>query len=62
MKVNVGSDDKIAWFIVTFIIAALGFINDSWWGLLAVIPFFTVVTGWSPLYSLLRIDTCPMNK
>ena len=62
MPINVGSADKTAWVIVTFIIAVLGIVSDSWWGLLALIPFFTVVTGWSPLYSLLRISTCLTNK
>ena len=62
MPINVGSADKTAWVIVTFIIAVLGIVSDSWWGLVALIPFFTVVTGWSPLYSLLGISTCLTRK
>jgi hypothetical protein len=32
------------------------------WFFLGAIPLFTGLIGWCPLYSLLRINTCPVKR
>ena len=58
MKPNVGNLDKNIRIILGIIIAAAGFYFKSWWGIIAIVPFFTAFAGFFPLYKLLRINTC----
>ena len=32
------------------------------WGWLGVVPLATGAIGWCPLYSVLGLNTCPVNK
>jgi hypothetical protein len=57
MICNVGKIDKSVRLIIGVVIAALGFYYSSWWGLLAIIPIFTAIWGFCPLYSLFKINT-----
>ena len=57
MKINVGSIDRLLRIIVGLIIAILGVIFDSWWGLIGLIPVATGLFSFCPLYALLRTDT-----
>ena len=62
MKVNIGNIDKAIRLIVgLFIVIFIGFILNSWWGLLGIIPIFTVVTSRCMLYPLFGINTCKKN-
>jgi hypothetical protein len=59
MKANVGNIDKAIRLIVgLFIVIFIGFILNSWWGLLGIIPIFTVVTSRCLLYPIFGINTC----
>ncbi len=58
MKTNVGKQDKTIRIILGLLIAAGGIYYQSWWGLLAIIPFVTAFSGFCPLYSVLGIQTC----
>jgi hypothetical protein len=59
MKPNIGTTDKIVRLIAgVFIIAFVGFYMNSWWGLIGIIPVFTVVTSRCMLYTLFGINTC----
>lgn len=58
MICNVGKIDKSVRLIIGVVIAALGFYYQSWWGLLAIIPIFTAIWGFCPLYALFKINTC----
>jgi hypothetical protein len=58
MKCNVGKTDKIIRVIIGLIIAAIGVYYQSWWGLLAIIPIGTAITGFCGPYKLLGINTC----
>ena len=58
MKNNVGGIDKIARLVIGLVIAALGVLYQSWWGLLAIIPLFTSAAGWCPLYLPFGLSTC----
>ncbi len=57
MKHNVGKADKILRIVVGLVILAIGIYYKSWWGALAVIPFFTAFIGWCPLYLPCGIST-----
>ncbi len=57
MKKNVGNIDKIIRIILTIIVAALGFYYQTWWGLLALIPLFTVFSSFCPLYPIFGMST-----
>ena len=63
MKANVGGIDKILRVIVGLVLitlAATGMVGV--WGWIGVIPLVTGLVGWCPLYRLLGMNTCPMNK
>ncbi|MFA7228093.1 MAG: DUF2892 domain-containing protein [Melioribacteraceae bacterium] len=58
MKKNVGSFDRIARFILGLVIIALGFLYQSWWGIIGIVPLFTSAIGWCPAYLPFGISTC----
>lgn len=58
MKCNVGKTDKVIRIIIGFSIGAAGIYFKSWWGLVGIIPVFTALVGWCPLYFPFRISTC----
>ena len=62
MKKNVGNIDKIVRIILAVLIAALGFYYQSWWGLLALIPLFTVFFSFCPLYPVIGLNTRKEKK
>ena len=72
MSVNVGSFDRIFRIVVGLVLLAMtplavsfgsplggilpaGYSNLAWIG---VVPLFTALVGWCPLYSILGIKTC----
>ena len=57
MKANVGSIDRLLRVIVGLIIAIIGVILDSWWGLIGIIPLATGLFRFCPLYCPLKIST-----
>ncbi len=57
MKPNIGSIDVGVRFVSGCLIALFGVHNESWWGLLGLVPFTTALLGYCPLYALLHIDT-----
>jgi Protein of unknown function (DUF2892). len=58
MKKNVGSADKIIRIVIGAAIAAAGIYYQSWWGLIAIIPFATAFMGCCGLYSIFGISSC----
>lgn len=57
MKTNVGGADRIIRIIVGVVIIALGFIFNSWWGVVGIVPLLTGSLNFCPAYSLLGIST-----
>jgi Protein of unknown function (DUF2892) len=57
MKCNVGSIDRLLRIILGLIIAILGVVFDSWWGLIGVVPIATGLFSFCPLYVPLKIST-----
>ena len=58
MKRNIGGWDRILRFVVGILLLGLMFTNSiGLWGWLGVIPLFTALIGWCPLYCPLKINT-----
>ncbi|WP_319271708.1 DUF2892 domain-containing protein [uncultured Draconibacterium sp.] len=57
MKGNVGSVDRLLRIIAGLIIAIVGVIFDSWWGLIGIVPLATGLFKFCPLYVPLKIST-----
>nr|WP_321353623.1 DUF2892 domain-containing protein [uncultured Draconibacterium sp.] len=57
MKGNVGSIDRLLRIIAGLIIAIIGVIFDSWWGLIGIVPLATGIFRFCPLYLPLNIST-----
>lgn len=63
MKVNVGGVDRGLRIIVGLVLIALtlaGTIGP--WGWIGILPLATGLMRVCPLYSILRINTCPHKK
>ena len=63
MKRNVGGIDRILRIVVgaaLMILAATGTVG--WWGWLGVVPLATGLMSFCALYTLLGINTCPVDK
>jgi len=57
MKKNVGSADKVFRVILGIVVILLGIIFHSWWGLVGIIPLFTGLVNFCPLYAVLKLST-----
>jgi hypothetical protein len=57
MKSNIGTVDRLLRIILGLIIAILGVVFDSWWGLVGIIPIATGLFQFCPLYFPLKIST-----
>lgn len=62
MKKNVGKVDMIIRLIIGVVIASLGIVYQSWWGLLAILPLLTALINYCPLYSVLGCSTCTKKE
>jgi hypothetical protein len=58
MKINMGKADRTIRMILGVIIAAAGIYYQSWWGLVAILPFATSLSGFYPLYKITGSSTC----
>lgn len=58
MKTNVGNTERMLRIIAGIIIIAVGVYFQSWWGVVGVIPLFTGLFRFCPLYTMLGINTC----
>lgn len=62
MKANVGGIDKVLRIVAGLAILSLVFVLEGgarWWGLVGLVPLFTGLAGWCPLYAPFGINTCP---
>lgn len=57
MKCNVGKTDRILRIIAGLVIALLGVVFSSWWGIIGIIPLVTGLFAICPVYSLFGINT-----
>ncbi len=61
MKRNVGKTDQVVRIVLGVIIAGVGIIYQSWWGLVGLVPLLTAITGTCGLYSAFGINTCKVK-
>lgn len=63
---NVGSADRVVRVLIGVVLLAMFFMypDASWrnWTLIGVVPLLTGLVGTCPLYSLLGLSTCPVEK
>lgn len=63
MKVNVGNIDRILRIVAGLVLIALAATQTiGLWGYIGVVPLLTGIFKFCPAYTLLGINTCPMNK
>jgi Inner membrane protein YgaP-like, transmembrane domain len=59
---NVGSLDKTLRLIAGITILVVGYLNNSWWGLIGLIPIITSITNFCPIYIPLKMSTIKSKK
>lgn len=57
MLKNIGAADRIIRLVIGVVVAVIGIVFHSWWGLLALIPLLTAAVGFCPLYAPFKIST-----
>lgn len=63
MKTNIGGVDRILRIVVGLVLIGLAATETvGWWGWIGVVPLLTGVFRFCPAYTLLGINTCPLNK
>ena len=62
MKCNVGQTDRLIRIIIGLVILVLGYINESWWGIVGLLPLLTGLFRWCPAYLPFKLNTDKSNK
>ncbi len=62
MNMNVGNTDRILRIVVGLALIGIAISGISAWGWIGVVPLLTGVFRYCPAYSLLGMNTCPMEK
>jgi hypothetical protein len=62
MNHNVGSVDRLLRIILGLLIAILGVVFDSWWGLIGLVPLATGLFSFCPVYCPLKISTAKKEE
>ena len=63
MKLNEGAIDRILRIIVGLGLLSLVFVGPQTpWGYVGVVPLLTGIIGFSPLYAVFGLSTCPLKK
>lgn len=63
MKMNVGNIDRILRIVIGLALIALAATSTvGVWGYIGIVPLLTGIFKFCPAYSLLGVNTCPMDK
>lgn len=62
MKFNVGTVDRLLRIILGLLIAILGVVYNSWWGLVGLVPLLTGIFRFCPLYLPFKLSTIQKEK
>jgi Protein of unknown function (DUF2892) len=63
MQKNEGTLDRAARVVAGLALIGLAATNVvGLWGYIGIVPLLTGAVGMCPLYSLLRINTCPVDR
>jgi hypothetical protein len=61
MQANVGGFDRIARIVIGVALILFALLSSSeyrWWGLIGLVPLFTGLVRWCPLYVPFGIKSC----
>jgi hypothetical protein len=62
-KTNEGTLDRALRVIAGIVLISLVFVGPQTpFGWIGVVPLFTGLVGWCPVYTLLGLNTCPVKK
>ena len=60
---NVGGIDKVLRIVVGLVLIALVFVGPQTpWGWIGLVPLVTGLIGFCPLYKIIGLNTCPVDK
>lgn len=62
MKLNMGNTDRTLRLIVGLAVLGVGYVFESYWGLLGLILALTALIGWCPLYAPFNLSTKQENE
>jgi hypothetical protein len=62
MKTNIGPADRIIRLVIGCALLGAGYYFKSWWGLIGLMPILTATFRFCPLYPLIGLNTCPLDK
>ena len=62
MNKNVGTLDRVLRLLLGLVVIGLGFLYQSWWGIVGIVPLLTAGIGWCPPYALLGFSTCKLKE
>lgn len=63
MPRNEGTFDRTVRILVGLVLLSLVFVGPhTAWGWIGLVPLATGLTGWCPLYRLLKVDTCGFDR
>jgi hypothetical protein len=65
MAANVGGIDRTLRIVAGIAVLALFFVlegNARYWALVGLVPLFTGIFSFCPLYAVLGLNTCPMKR
>lgn len=65
MKANIGSTDRLIRIVVGVALLSLFFFlegNARWLGAIGIVPLLTGLFRSCPLYTVLGLSTCPLQK
>ena len=63
MKINVGTIDRTLRIVAGVILITLATTQTvGLWGYIGIVPLLTGLFKFCPVYSLLGMNTCPMDK
>ena len=57
-----GSTDKTMRIILGVIILIVGYVYESWWGLIGLVPILTSIVSFCPFYLPFKISTLKSDK
>ena len=63
MKINEGKIDRIFRIVVGIVLLSLVFVGPkTMLGLIGIVPLFTGLAGFCPLYYVFGLNTCPFDR
>ncbi|HFD32772.1 MAG TPA: DUF2892 domain-containing protein [Gammaproteobacteria bacterium] len=62
MNCNVGGIDRTLRIIAGLAIIAWGVMAGNMWGAVGLVPLVTGLMKWCPLYSIIGLKTCSVDK